>query len=52
MFCAATPGEGWWDVHRCSELGFGDREGCVAGDAVVEGFEEGDSRVGVLVGVC
>jgi hypothetical protein len=27
-------------------------KGAFAGDAVVEGFEEGDSGVGVLVGVC
>ena len=30
----------------------GTEKGACAGDAVVEGFEEGDSGVGVLVGVC
>lgn len=30
----------------------GIEKGAFAGDAVVEGFEEGDSGVGVLVGVC
>jgi len=35
------------DVEGGAELGFRDGEGCVAGDGVVEGFEEGDGRVGV-----
>lgn len=45
MILAGTPGEAWWDVHRCAELNFGDGEGGVSGDSVVEGFQEWDGAI-------
>ena len=45
-------GEAWRDAYCAAELGFGNVEGCIAGDRVAGDFEEGNWTINSVVALC